>query len=110
MQTRWPLVHRDDLAVAYRLALEAGEPGQSYNVAAQSGVAVGDIVSRLMTRFDLRIPPQVRSVDDVVAEHGDWAVGPTLDQRMSGRKIRDRLGWTPRNMDVLAEIGPADRS
>lgn len=103
--TRWPVVHRRDLAIAYRLVLEGGSPLRSYCVAAEQGVRVGAIAEALTRRFGLTEPPLVRPTEDVVAEQGDWAVGPTLDQQMTGARISRELGWTPAHRDILAEIG-----
>lgn len=103
-ETRWPVVHRDDLATAYRLALEAGMPGTSYNVSAEEGVAVGRIAAAVARRFGLTSEPVVRSLTDLVAEHGIWAIGPTLDQQMSAPRARTELGWIPIHTDILSEI------
>lgn len=104
LHTRWPLVHRLDLASAYRLIVESGVAGQSYNVAAEKGVFVRDIVEAIMGRYAIATPPVVRSVQDVVAEHGDWALGPTLDQQMSAKKISTELGWSFRFADAVSLI------
>lgn len=103
-ETRWPVVHREDLATAYRLALEIGAPGISYNIAAEEGVVVGQIAAAVARRFGLTSEPVVRAVADLVAEHGAWAVGPTLDQQMSAPRARADLGWTPVHTDILSEI------
>ncbi len=104
LSTRWPLVHRADLASAYRLVLEGGAAGQSYNAAAQEGVRIGEVAAAMARRFGIDVAPRVRSLSEVVAEQGAWAEGPTLDQQMSGRKLMETLGWRPRHTDVLAEI------
>ena len=100
-QTRWPLVHKDDLAVLYRLVLEKGVRGESYNGAAENGVYVGDIVEVISARFKLSSRPLIRSVEDAVAEYGDWAAGYALDQQMSGEKARAELGWQPKHTVAL---------
>ncbi|MEM7223413.1 MAG: NAD-dependent epimerase/dehydratase family protein [Pseudomonadota bacterium] len=104
LNTRWPMVHREDLATAYGLALEKGVAGQSYNVATEPGVRVGDIVDVVARRFGVTAAPRVRSVPELVADFGDWAAGPALDQQMSGRKIADELGWRPLKTQALAEL------
>lgn len=104
LETRWPLVHRDDLARAYRLVLEQGPAGQSYNVAAEEGVPVRSIVAVIAERFGIASGPLVRSIADVVAEQGAWALGPALDQQMSARKISTTLGWQAQRTDALAEL------
>lgn len=105
--TRWPVVHKDDLATAYRLVVENAPPGESYNVCAQRSIRVGDVVSSIAERYGVEAEPWVRSIDDVVAEHGKWAIGPTLDQQMSSEKIMDLLGWQPIHTDAVSEMGLA---
>ena len=74
------------------------------HVAAEEGVWVRDIVAAIARRYGVAKEPYVRSIADVVAEHGDWAAGPAIDQQMSSDKIRKVLGWSPKRTDVLAEI------
>jgi len=105
LDNRWPVVHRDDLAVLYRLALQAAAAGERYCAAAEDGVRVGDMVAALHARFGIVAEPRVRTAAAVMAEYGDWALGPTLDQRMSGAKAMRELDWTPRHRDILSEIG-----
>jgi len=102
---RWPLVHSEDLATLYRMALEAAPPGDSYIGSAVHGIRVGRIARAFLARFHHRAAaPEVLSVDDAVAEFGRWAAGYALDQVQSGDKARQRLGWTPRHSDPLAAI------
>lgn len=102
---RWPLVHRDDLANLYVLALERAAAGASYIGAAIEGLPVGRIVSALARRFGTRDQkPQVVSPAAIAAELGDWAKGYALDQQLSGAKARRELGWTPQHLDPEREI------
>ena len=87
-----------------RLVLEQGAAGHSYNVAAQEGVPVRRIVAVIAKRFGIASDPLVRSVAEVVAEQGAWALGPALDQRMSARKLSTTLGWQAQRTDALAEL------
>ena len=99
---RWPLVHRDDLAQLYVLALEKGRPSDSYNGTAIEGLAVGEIARAIARRHGNSEVPSVISVAEIVAELGGWAAGYGLDQRMSGAKARRDLGWAPRHLDRSA--------
>jgi len=103
-QTRWPLVHRYDLAVLYALMLERGQQGAVYNGAATTGLRVGDIATALSGRYQLQQPPLVISVDEAVATIGTWASGYSIDQQVSGDKAMRELGWAPEYADVLANI------
>lgn len=104
----WPLVHAEDLAVLYRLAVEQGRPGESYNGAAVEGLAVGALARAIAKRHGT---PTCRlrlvDADTAAREKGEWARGYGLDQRMSGKKARNELGWRPRHCDPLGEIAAA---
>jgi nucleoside-diphosphate-sugar epimerase len=104
-EVRWPLVHREDLARLYILALERAPAGSSYIGVAIEGLAVGRIARAFARRFATRHPePLVISTDAIVAERGEWARGHALDQRLSGAKARRELGWSPRHLDPEGEI------
>jgi len=102
---RWPLVHGDDLAALYALALERAPEGESYIGAAVEAFPVEPIALAFAKRFDApRSTPVIISPDMIAAELGEWARGYALDQRLSGAKARRGLGWQPRHLDPEAEI------
>jgi nucleoside-diphosphate-sugar epimerase len=102
---RWPLVHRDDLADLYALALESGVARASYIGAAISGFPVGRIARAIAGRFGTRHQmPEIISADAIAAELGPWASGYALDQQLSGAKARRDLGWKPAHLDPEGEI------
>jgi nucleoside-diphosphate-sugar epimerase len=105
-KVRWPLVHTDDLATLYALALERAPARSSYIGATNDGVMVGRIARAFARRFGTRNQdPQIISVDAAAAEWGEWARGYARDQRLSGAKAQRELGWQPRHLDVEYEIG-----
>lgn len=104
LDTRWPLVHRRDLARVYRLALERGDGGMDYHGVSESGVRVGDIARAVALRFGTPAPV-VRPVGDAVAEMGAWAAGYALDQTMEAPRTRAALGWAPAEPGGLEAIG-----
>jgi nucleoside-diphosphate-sugar epimerase len=102
---RWPLVHSEDLAELYLLALEHAPARSSYIGAAIEGLPVGRIIRAFAKRFGTRQQqPQIISADAIAAELGEWARGYGLDQRLSGEKARRELGWKPKHIDPEAEI------
>jgi nucleoside-diphosphate-sugar epimerase len=102
---RWPLVHSEDLATLYALALERAPSGSSYIGAAIEGLAVGRIARAFARRFATRRDePLIVSADTIAAELGEWARGYALDQRLSGDKARRELGWRPQHLDPEAGI------
>ena len=104
-QVRWPLVHSEDLAALYVLALENAPARSSYIGAAIDGLEVGRIARAFARRFGTRLAePQVTSPDAIAAELGEWARGYALDLRLSGARAQWELGWSPGHLDPEAEI------
>jgi nucleoside-diphosphate-sugar epimerase len=104
-QTRWPLVHSQDLAHLYILAVERAPAGSSYLGASIEGLAAGRIARALARRFGTRHhEPLLVSADAIATELGEWARGYALDQQLSGAKARRDLGWSPRHLDPEREI------
>ena len=102
---RWPLVHSEDLASLYALALERGTPGESYIGAAIDGFPVGRIARAFARRFGTRHEvPEIVSEDAIAAELGEWARGYARDQRLSGDRARRDLGWAPRHLDPESDV------
>lgn len=97
---RWPLVHADDLAQLYALALERAAPKASYMGSAIDGVPVGRIARAFARRFGTPDQtPEIVSTDAIAAELGEWARGYALDQQLSGARARRELGWRPVHLD-----------
>jgi nucleoside-diphosphate-sugar epimerase len=101
----WPLVHSEDLATLYALALERAPARSSYIGSAIDGFPVGRIARAFAARRGTRHQrPQIVSADAIAAELGEWARGYALGQRLSGAKAQRELGWQPRYLDPEAAI------
>ena len=104
-EVRWPLVHSEDLADLYALALERAPARSSYIGAGIEGLAVGRIARAFARRFGMRHhEPQVISANAIAAELGAWARGFALDQQLCGAKAQRELGWRPKHLDPEREI------
>jgi nucleoside-diphosphate-sugar epimerase len=102
---RWPLVHSDDLASLYALALERAPARSIWIGAANDGMMVGRIARAFARRFETRNQdPQIMSEDAAAAEWGELARGYGRDQRLSGAKAQRELGWQPRHLDPERDI------
>ncbi len=104
----WPLVHREDLAELYVLALEKARAGSVYHGVVQDGVKALDIACAVARRYGVPEAPQIISEDVFAAELGEWACGYAISQRISGAKAQRELGWSPSRNDVYQEIAGAD--
>jgi nucleoside-diphosphate-sugar epimerase len=108
---RWPLVHSDDLAVLYALALERAPARSTWIGAANDGVAVGRIARAFARRYGtVDQKPEIMSADAAAAEWGEWARGRALDQRLSSTKAQRELGWRPTHLDPESEIAALSSS
>ncbi len=102
---RWPLVHCDDLANLYALALERAAPQSTYLGVATEGVPVGEIARAVARRVGVAAPViDIVSEDAVAQELGEWARGYACDQRLSGAKARKELGWAPIHLDPTRDV------
>lgn len=76
-----------DVVRAYRMLVEAGEPGTVYNVCSGHDVAIEDIAEELLSlagaSFALEVDPSLVRAVEVPVLRGD----PT--------RLRDRTGWEP---------------
>jgi nucleoside-diphosphate-sugar epimerase len=104
---RWPLVHCDDLADLYLLALERASSCASYIGAAIDGFPVGRIARAVARKFGVLSPLQIIAADALASELGSWALGYAMDQQLSGDKARRELGWNPSHVDPEGEIASA---
>ncbi len=105
---RWPVVHRDDLAVLYRLVLERGRPGVDYHGVAERAVPVVAIARSIARRYGVADAVTFRSPEDLVRDKGFWAAGYALDREVSGAITQSALGWQPRHHDIIGEVGARD--
>jgi nucleoside-diphosphate-sugar epimerase len=105
---RWPLVHCDDLAELYGLALERALPGTSYLGVAIEGMPVGEI-ARTVARHQGVATPTIETISEDAAarEFGDWARGYACNQRLSGARACRELGWMPKHRDLTHDMEPA---
>ena len=102
---RWPLVHGEDLANLYALALERAPARSTYIGAAIEGFSVGRIARAFAARSGTRHQrPQIVSAEEIATELGEWARGYALNQQLSGVKAKAELGWLPKHLDPEAEI------
>jgi nucleoside-diphosphate-sugar epimerase len=100
-----PLVHADDLAELYRLALCHAKPGSSY-----LGVAINDVsnksLARLIAKHFANGPAQFETITAEIAKQrlGDWAAGLAMHQRFSSAKAMTELGWQPQHQNLEDDI------
>jgi nucleoside-diphosphate-sugar epimerase len=99
---RWPAVHRLDAAVIYRLALENAPAGSVFHAVADEGVPTREIAEIIGRHLGV---PVVSVAREDAAEHFGWmGVFFGLDAPASSALTQERLGWTPVQPGLVADL------
>jgi nucleoside-diphosphate-sugar epimerase len=99
----WSLVHVDDVAELYALALDA-PAGSVY-----AGVTTSDYTLAQVGVAVSRAAGCPGRIESVTLEQAREIMGPiadafALDQQVSSARARSQLGWNPPERDVLSEM------
>ncbi|MFG2305256.1 hypothetical protein [Actinacidiphila glaucinigra] len=99
----WSVVHVDDIADLYALALAA--PAGSVYAGVIDVYPTAREVSEAVSRYIGR-PGSLRNLSPAEAEQqmGPIAEAFALDQQISGARARRDLGWSPAHLDPLTEL------
>ncbi|MFC8074250.1 NAD-dependent epimerase/dehydratase family protein [Streptomyces sp. NPDC057307] len=99
----WALVHVDDLAELYVLALNA-PAGSVYAGVGGQNLPLADITRALSHAAGCpgRIEPL--TLEEAERRMGPIAEAFALDQQLTGARARRELGWTPTRLDALADL------
>ncbi|HWA31035.1 MAG TPA: SDR family oxidoreductase [Rhizomicrobium sp.] len=100
---RWPSAHRDDVAVLYRLALEKGRAGAAYHAVAEEGLPIRPM-AELFGKI-LNVPVKSIAQEESPAHFGFLAMFAGLDIPASSAKTRAELGWKPKQIGLMEDIG-----
>ena len=95
-KTRWPLIHRDDLATAYRLILESNTERKHFNAVTEQGIGILEIAQRLVTQFGAQEKFTFLSEQEALEKYGSSARGPMLDQQMRSIWLTSETAWHPK--------------
>lgn len=99
---RWPAVHRLDAAHLYRLALETAPGGVRLHGVAEEGVPIRDIAGVIGRRLNV---PVVAKFPGEAADHFGWlAPFLSIDNPTSSALTRERLGWRPSRLGLIADL------
>lgn len=97
----WPLVHREDLAEAYLLALRRGKRGEAYLLADGSSHRVRDLASALARACGATAKPWPAA--QVLERLGAYGGALLTSLRVNSAKAERELGWRPNHTDFVAE-------
>lgn len=94
-ETLWPLVHVDDLALLYVLAVTQPTAATDYFGVADVGYPVKNLIRHVARKVGKPARLEPISVTQAVVENGEWAVGQARSQKIVSSKAKDDLGWIP---------------
>jgi nucleoside-diphosphate-sugar epimerase len=99
----WALVHVDDLAKLYVLALNAPAAGIYAGVSGQN-LPVVTITQALSHAAGCPGRIDSLTLEEAIQRMGPIAEAFALDQQLTGARARRELGWTPTHLDALTEL------
>jgi len=97
----WAMVHRDDVADAYLLALEEGEGGQRYLLGDESRFTVKQLAEAAAAAAGVTAVPWPQA--EVIAALGLYGKALLNDLQVTSARARRELGWVPRHTSFVAE-------
>ena len=97
----WGMVHRDDLAEAYALALEHAAASDRYLLVDESRHTVRELAEAVAAVTGARAVPS--DPRELVRALGSQGAALLMDQRFSAARARRELGWVPRHASFVTE-------
>ncbi len=97
----WEMVHRDDVAEAYHLALEYARGGERYLLGDEAHLTAGTIGAALARVTGARLQHLERAA--VLEKLGGTGAALLMSQQVSAARARRELGWVPRHNSFAAE-------
>lgn len=100
---RWAAAHRLDVARLYRLVLEKGTADGIYHAVGEEGVPMRQILDVIGRA--LNVPVVSIKQDEAGDYYGPLAMFAGLDMPASSALTQKWLGWTPKEIGLIADIG-----
>jgi len=103
-ENRWPLVHVDDLADLYMLALDKAPPGTRLLAVTGKSHRVAQVAEAASRGAGAGGKTQPWPLEEARQALGAYADALVLDQHASGQRARDLLEWKPHRLGVIEEL------
>jgi len=98
----WPMVHRDDVAEGFLLALEHAKPGSRFLLADDSKLTVREIAEAIAHVTGATAKSRAR--EEVIEQLGAYGEALLTSQQVSSAAAHRELGWVPRHPSFVREI------
>jgi nucleoside-diphosphate-sugar epimerase len=103
-ENHWPVIHVDDLARLYVLALEKAPAGTLLHATVGSSVRLKDIADAASRAAGVAGKTASWPLAQARKALGPFADALALDQHFASSRASDLLGWTPREPSLLADV------
>jgi nucleoside-diphosphate-sugar epimerase len=101
---RWAMVHVDDLAALYVLALEKAPAGAIYNAADETAFTVAEMAEAASYGAGRGGAVTAWPLEEARHELGGFADALALDSKISSDRAREQLGWSTRSTTILDDL------
>lgn len=102
--SHWPVVHVEDLAQLYVLALEKAASGSIFNAADTTSFTVREMAQAASEGAGKNGAVQSWPLDDARKALGPFADALALNTRLNSDKARNELGWQTRSSTILDDL------
>ncbi|MBV8197785.1 MAG: NAD-dependent epimerase/dehydratase family protein [Candidatus Eremiobacteraeota bacterium] len=103
-RNRWAMIHRDDLAQLYVLALERAGPGAIYNAGDETSFTVREMAEAAAAGAGKNGAVTSWPLEEARGALGAFADALTVDSRITAQRARKELGWGPRSATILDDL------
>lgn len=103
-ENHWPVIHVDDLARLYVLALEKAPAGTILHATVGPSVKLKDIAEAASRAAGVAGKTASWPLEQAREVLGPFADALALDQHFASTKAQDLLGWTPREAAVVDDV------
>jgi len=100
----WPMVHVDDLAMGYLLAVESGLGGEIFNFADPSRATFRELVTAAVQAAGYKGAIESVPVPQAVERMSADAAVYAMDYLVDVGKATRRLGWKPKHESFIGEV------
>ncbi|TAM76696.1 NAD-dependent epimerase/dehydratase family protein [bacterium] len=102
--SHWPVVHVEDLAQLYVLALTKAHAGSVYNAGDETAFTVREMAEAASHGAGARGNVAAWPLEQARQTLGAFADALVLDMRITSRKAREEIGWQPRSSTILDDL------
>jgi nucleoside-diphosphate-sugar epimerase len=103
-ENHWPMIHLDDLALLYVLAIANAPPGTLLHASDGTAFRVKEIAAAASLGAGAGDRTESWPLEEARKTLGAYADALVLDQQVSSQKARATLGWKPRAVSVLDDL------